>query len=79
MSNQSGNYSGTTSNAGNYGARMGAPDAAISEPKTIARQDNMQHAGVSVSVNASAGADPMALRRALLVSGMAGQAARAGK
>lgn len=74
MSNQSGNYSGTTSNAANYGARMGAPDTRGNpEPKAAARQDNMQHAGPG------AGTDPMALRRALLVSGMAGQAARAGK
>lgn len=78
MSNQSGNYSGTTSNAANYGARMGAPDTRSNpEPKAVARQDNMQHAHPGSS--AGAGTDPMALRRALLVSGMAGQAARAGK
>lgn len=73
MSNQSGNnYSDST-----YGARMGASDARNPEPQAMARQDSMQRAGNLQ--HATAGVDPMALRRALLVSGMAGQAARANK
>ena len=52
----------------NYNGRKSNLDARSHDLRAIPRQDNMQHA---------AAVDPLVLRRTLLVSGTAGQAARA--